>query len=166
MKTLGEKSVLIALIGAVSAIVAAVAAPICSTLLSTDLPQPAAAASTSILVADETSPVTPGAPLEGTWRQWVYDETSTPVEIGDFVVTRRRGEYVISARRQNEGERIMNSIGIFDVRYDGALLTFNSNWGHGEVGNFHLERKTDTVFEGEIRVAGQIPNRTKLVKIE
>jgi hypothetical protein len=166
MKTPGEKSVLIALIGAVSAIVAAVAAPICSTLLSSDSPQPAAAATpTSIAIAAE-SPVTPGVPIEGTWKQWVYDETGTPVEIGAFVVSRQRGEYVISARRQNEGERIMNSIGIFDVQYDGALWTFNSNWGKGEVGNFHLERQTDTVFEGEIRVAGQIPNRTKWVKIE
>ena len=86
--------------------------------------------------------------------------------LGAFVVTRQRGEYVISARSQNESERIMNSIGIFDVQYDGALWTFNSNWGKGEVGAFHLQRQTDTVFEGEIRVAGQIPNRIKWVKIE
>jgi hypothetical protein len=164
MKTPGEKSVLIAIIGAVAAIVAAIAAPICSTLLSSDSPQPTAAAATPAPrgIADES----PGVPIEGTWKQWVYDETGTPVEIGAFVVSRQRGEYVISARRQNEGERIMNSIGIFDVQYDGALWTFNSNWGKGEVGNFHLERQTDTVFEGEIRIAGQMPNRTKWVKVE
>jgi hypothetical protein len=165
MKTRSEMSVLIAIIGAISAIAAAVAAPICSKLLSSDSPQPAAAATSTSRVAAE-SPVAPGIPIEGTWKQWVYDETGTPVEIGAFVVTRQRGEYVISARRQNESERIMNSLGIFDVQYDGSLWTFNSNWGKGEVGSFHLQRQADTVFEGEIRVAGQIPNRTKWVKIE
>lgn len=165
MKNSGEKSVVIALIGAVSAVVAAVAAPICATLLSDDTPPAPAVAATGPAPADE-SPVTPGAPIEGTWRQWVYDEAGTPVEIGDYVVTRRRGEYFISARRQQEGERILNSIGIYDVVYNGELLTFNSNWGGGNVGAFHLQRQTDVCFEGEIRVAGQIPNRTKLVKIE
>jgi len=155
MKTPRERPVLIAVIGAIAAVAAAIATPICSRLLSSDSPPPAA-----------ELPVSPGIPIEGTWKQWVYDETGTPVEIGAFVVTRQRGEYVIGARRQNESERILNSLGIFDVQYDGTLWTFNSNLGKGEVGNFHLERQTDTVFEGEIRVADRIPNRTKWVKIE
>jgi hypothetical protein len=165
MQTLRDKSVHIALIGAISAILAAVAAPICSKLLSSDSSQPAAGTTPTSGLAAE-SPVVPGIPIEGTWKQWVYDETETPVEMGAFVVSRQRGEYVISARRQNESERIMNTIGIFDVQYDGSLWTFNSHWGKGKVGNFHLQRRTDTVFEGEILVAGETPNRTKWVKIE
>jgi hypothetical protein len=163
MESLRDKSVHIALIGAIAAILAAVAAPICSKLLSSDSSQPAAAVTPTSGIE---SPVVAGIPIEGTWKQWVYDETQTPVELGAFVVSRQRGEYVISARRQNESERIMNTIGIFDVQYDGSLWTFNSHWGKGKVGNFHLQRQTDTVFEGEIRVAGEKPNRTKWVKIE
>jgi hypothetical protein len=170
MQTFRDKSLTIALIGAISAILAAVAAPICSKLLS-DTSQPAAATTPTSAVAPKSpvaaeSPVAAGIPIEGTWKQWVYDETGTPVELGAFVVARQRGEYVISARRQHESERIMNTIGIFDVQYDGSLWTFNSHWGKGKVGNFHLQRQTDTVFEGEILVAGELPNRTRWVKIE
>ena len=165
MQALRDKSVHIALIGAIAAVLAAVAAPICSKLLSSDSSPPAAGTTPTSGLAAE-SPVDPGVPIEGTWKQWVYDETGTAVELGAFVVTRRQGEYVISARRQNESERIMNTIGIFDVQYDGTLWTFNSNWGKGKVGNFRLQRQTDIVFEGEIIVPGEIPNRTKWVKIE
>jgi hypothetical protein len=167
MKSQGDKSLLIAVIGACSAIIAAVAAPLCSTLLSNEDETP-----TPIVLAPRQPteriiiPTHSTLSLEGTWKQLCFDESNIPVEIGTFIVSRQGGEYVMGARVQVEEQRIQNSIGIFNVEYDGKLWTFNSNLGGGDVGNFHLERKTDTVFEGEIRVADKAPNRTKWVKLQ
>jgi hypothetical protein len=162
-----DKSVLIAVIGAGSAIVAAIAAPFCSTLLSHKDVAPALIALATRQSTEQVVTPTPSTPsIEGTWKQWCFDESNIPVEIGTFIVTRQGGEYVMGARVQVEERRIQNSIGIFNVEYDGQLWTFNSNLGGGDVGNFHLERKTDTVFEGEIRIADKAPNHTKWVKIQ
>ena len=167
MKLQGDKSVLIAVIGASSAIIAAFAAPLCSKLLSDKNETPTILALAPPRPTEQVLSSTPRTPsIEGTWKQWCFDESNIPVEIGTFIVTRQGGEYVMGARVQVEERRIQNSIGIFNVEYDGKLWTFNSNLGGGDVGNFHLERKTDTVFEGEIRVADRAPNRTKWVKIQ
>ena len=109
--------------------------------------------------------------IEGAWKQYVLDPIEGDVYIGTFVVSRYRGDYVISPRTQNEGQlndqaTFQTSIGIFDVAYDGQRWSFNSNWGKGEVGNFELARQSPTMFEGEIRVAGKLSNRTRMVKIE
>lgn len=118
------------------------------------------------------TPITPTAQtIEGAWKQYVLDPIEGDVYIGTFVVSRYRGDYVISPRTQNEGQlndqvTFQTSIGIFDVAYDGQRWSFNSNWGGGEVGNFELARKSPTMFEGEIRVAGKLSNRTRMVKIE
>ena len=167
MKPQGDKSVLIAVIGACSAIIAALAAPLCSTLLSHKNETPAIIALAPRQPTEQVVTPTPSTPsIEGIWKQWCFDKSNIPVEIGTFIVTRQGGEYVMGARVQVEEWRVQNSIGIFNVEYDGKLWTFNSNLGGGDVGNFHLERKTDTVFEGEIRVADKAPNRTKWVKIQ
>lgn len=167
MKSQGDKSVLIAVIGAGSAVIAAFAAPLCSKLFSDKNETSTPVALASLQSTEPIIAPTPGTPsIEGTWKQWCFDETNTPVEIGTFIVTRRGGEYVMGARVQVEDQRIQNSIGIFNIEYNGELWTFNSNLGGGDVGNFHLERKTDTVFEGEIRVADKAPNRTRWVKIQ
>jgi hypothetical protein len=167
MKRQGDKSVLIAIISAISAIVAAFAAPLCANLFS-DKEKTAPRVAVVPLPSNESlsAPVPGTLPIEGVWKQWCFDEANTPVEIGTFIVIRQGGEYVMGARAQVEEQRIQNSIGIFNVTYDGKLWTFNSNLGGGDVGNFYLERKTETVFEGEIRVADKPTNRTKWVKIQ
>ncbi len=159
-----DRPVLIAVIGATSAILAAFAKPICSTLFDNeDKPRPAAVA------GDAAEPITPtpSVPsIEAAWKQYVLVPEEGPVYLGTFVVSKFHGDYVVSPRAQQEGERYINTLGVFDVNYDGQRLMFNSNWGGGEVGNFELQRVSPTVFEGEIRVAGQLSNRTRFVKIE
>lgn len=159
-----ERQVLIALIGATSAVIAAFAKPICSTLFSDeDKPRPAAVAAN----VDEPITPTPTTPsIEGAWKQFVLLPDEGPVYLGTFVVSRLRGDYIVAPRTQQEGERYVNTLGVFDVSYDGQQWSFNSNWGGGEVGNFDLKRMSPTVFEGEIRIAGQLSNRTRFVKIE
>lgn len=62
---------------------------------------------------------------------------------------------------------MVNTLGIFDVAYDGQRWSFHSNWGQDRgVGNFELVRVSPTVFEGDLRVAGEASNRTRWVKIE
>ncbi|HYO25682.1 MAG TPA: hypothetical protein VEQ85_12130 [Lacipirellulaceae bacterium] len=171
MGAVREHSVLIACIGAGSAIVAAFAKPICDALYADPPAKPAAAH-----VALDKTPQAPGepitptphlrAPIEGAWKQYVLSPEEGAVYLGTFVVSRLKDEYIIAPRTQTEGERFMNSIGVTDVSYDGAVWSFNSNWGAGEVGNFELQRVSPSMFEGEIRMAGKFSNRTRFVKIE
>jgi hypothetical protein len=161
MGVVRDRSLLIAIIGGVSVIVAAVAKPILEAVLPVR-PSPAPTA-----VAATGDPITPTpATIEGAWKQYVLSPQEGAVYIGTFVVSKHRGEYLLSPRAQSAGERFQTSIGVFDVVYDGRTWTFNSNWGGGDVGNFALQRVSPTVFEGEIRVAGQLSNRTRFVKIE
>jgi hypothetical protein len=178
MGAVRDHSIAIACIGAGSAIVAAFAKPICDTLFpGPDQPRPPAVVAAP---ADSGRPAAPVAEapitptpntIEGAWKQFVLDPVEGDIYVGTFVVSRYHGDYVISPRTQNEGQlaeglEFQTSIGIFDVSYDGQRWTFNSNWGKGAVGNFELARKSATMFEGEIRVAGKLSNRTRMVKIE
>jgi hypothetical protein len=168
MGAIRDRSILIACIGAGSAIFAAFAKPICDTLFG-DSPEPSHAA-VADAPADPVRPESPVTPtpdtIMGAWKQYVLTPDEGDVYLGTFVVSQLRGEYVINPRTQSEGERMMNTLGVFDVSYNGERWTFNSNWGGGEVGNFELQRVSPTVFEGEIRVAGRLSNRTRFVKIE
>ena len=168
MGAVRDHSILIACIGAGSAVIAAFAKPICDAL-SPDAPEPGpvavAAAPAEPAPASASVTPTPGG-IEGVWKQFIPTTDEGDVYLGTFVVARSNGEYVVSPRTQTEGQRMENSIGIFDVAYDGRSWTFNSNWGGGRIGNFELQRVSPTVFEGEIRIAGKLENRTKLVKIE
>ena len=171
MGAVRDHSILIACIGAGSAVFAAFAKPICESIF----PE-APATKPGVVAAAGAEPITPTPPdaagtIEGAWKQYVLLPEEGAVYIGTFVVGKSKGEYVISPRAQNEGKyddqrKFQTSIGIFDVAYDGRAWTFNSNWGAGEVGNFALQRVSPTVFEGEIRVAGQFSNKTRFVKIE
>lgn len=150
-----DRQLLIACIGAISAIVAAFAAPIWSSFSSSP------AAESIVDIAPK------GPPLEGAWKQYVtHPLRGEEVHLGTFVVSKFNGEYVISARAQSEDSEHLNSIAIYDVQYDGRRLTFNSNWGNGEIGNFEMERTSPSEFRGVIYVAGQPGNRTRFVKIE
>ena len=174
MSAVRDRSILIACIGAGAAIVASVAKPVCDSLFpSSRPPQAAIVVTTSGDPATVGhSPVTPtpttadADAIVGAWKQYVLSPQEGAVHIATFVVVRSKGEYIISPRTQNEGEQFQNSISVFDVAYDGNVWTYNSNWGGGEIGNFELKRVSPTVFEGEIRVAGKLSNRTRLVKIE
>lgn len=183
MGAVRDHSIAIACIGAGSAIIAAFAKPICDTLF----PGPEHSKPPAVVAApadpgrsaepvtqtsSTTSPITPTPrTIEGAWKQYVIDPIEGDVYIGTFVVARYRGDYVISPRTQNEGQlndevKFQTSIGVFDVAYDGERWSYNTNWGGGEFGNFELRRTSPTEFEGEIRVAGRLSNRTRVVKIE
>jgi hypothetical protein len=168
MGAIRDRSVLIACIGAGAAIVAAVAKPICETLFPGQPEPPTPAVAEAAPDRERTeSPITPTPEsIMGAWKQYVLTPDEGDVYLGTFVVSQLRGEYVISPRTQPEGDRMMNTIGVFDVSYNGERWTFNSNWGGGEIGNFELQRMSPTMFEGEIRVAGRLSNRTRFVKIE
>jgi hypothetical protein len=185
MGVMRDHSVLIACIGAGSAVLAAFAKPICDAL-SPEVPaSPTIVAHAPVNPAPVTpTPITPTPnqpplnipPIEGAWKQYVLSETEGVVYLGTFVVGRSQGEYVISPRVQQNGahsatHEYQPSLGIFEVVYDGQTWRFNSNWGQNEngeeeVGNFELRRVSPTIFEGEIRVAGELSNRTRMVKIE
>ncbi|HMO85674.1 MAG TPA: hypothetical protein PKC18_12235 [Lacipirellulaceae bacterium] len=159
-----DRSILIAVIGAGGAIAAAFAKPVADRFLGPAAPPAPHAAAAAPEARFDVTP-TPGG-IEGAWKQYVLSPDEGDVYLGTFVVSRHRGEYIVSPRTQPEGERLQNTLGVFDVSYDGARWTFNSNWGGGEVGNFSLTRQSPTEFVGEIRVAGRLSNRTRFVKIE
>jgi hypothetical protein len=153
-----DRQLLIACIGGFCAIVAAFATPIWTTFFSNPTPP-----ATESLVDDTPS----GQPFEGAWKQYVtHPVHGNEVHLGTFVVSKYKGDYAISARAQSEDPEHLNSIAIYDVRYDGKRLTFNSNWGNGQVGNFEMQRTSPSEFKGVIYVAGQPGNHTRFVKIE
>jgi hypothetical protein len=185
MGVMRDHSVLIACIGAGSAVLAAFAKPICDALAPADPTPPIAV----VHAPSQPGPITPtpitptpndpaSAPpnIEGAWKQYVLSEDQGVVYLGTFVVGRSQGEYIISPRTQQDGDQSKKyeyqpSIGVFDVVYDGETWRFNSNWGKNldgeeEIGNYELKRVSPTIFEGEIRVAGEFSNRTRVVKIE
>jgi hypothetical protein len=179
MGAVRDHSIIIACIGAGSAIVAAFAKPICDTLFGSEpQPQGGTVAAAPLNPPRRETPPTPEAgtevaaqSIEGAWKQYILAPDEEDVYLGTFVVSRLRGEYVISPRFQNDGHQsetqdYQPSIGVFDVAYDGQRWTYNTNWGGGEIGNFELKRISPTIFEGEIRVAGHLSNRTRFVKIE
>lgn len=103
----------------------------------------------------------------GTWKQYGYNtETSQWQYLGTFDVAKVNGNYIISAREQQESPTVINSLGTFDVQSDGMIWKFNSNWGNGVVANFELQRVSDTVFEGMINVEQQQQGKTKFVRIQ
>jgi hypothetical protein len=170
MGAVKENSILIACIGAGAAVVAAFAKPICDTLYPSSSERPAGVHASidgapGALITP-TPMIADAPPIEGTWKQYVLSEDEGAVLLGTFVVAKVNGEYVISPRSQTEGEQFQNAIGVFDVAYDGNVWTYNTNWGNDEVGNFEFQRVSPTMFEGEIRVAGKLENRTRVVKIE
>jgi hypothetical protein len=185
MGVMRDHSVLIACIGAGSAVLAAFAKPICDAL-SPEVPASPTTVVHALVDPMQTTPTpitpTPGQPpasvpnIEGAWKQYVLSEDAGVVYLGTFVVGRSQGEYIISPRTQQDGDQSKTheyqpSIGVFDVAYDGETWRFNSNWGKNqdgeeEIGNYELKRVSPTMFEGEIRVAGELSNRTRVVKIE
>lgn len=185
MGVMRDHSVLIACIGAGSAVLAAFAKPICDVLAPGEPSTPIAVVHAPVDPPRATpTPITPtpGEPpahrpnIEGAWKQYILSQDQGVVYLGTFVVGRSQGEYVISPRVQQNGphgttHEYQPSLGIFEVVYDGQTWRFNSNWGRNEngeeeVGNFELHRVSPTIFEGEIRVAGELSNRTRMVKIE
>jgi hypothetical protein len=125
--------------------------------------------------AQSSTPVSPVADLKpspgdvilGTWQQYgLVPATSQWEYFGTFVVAKVNGAYAMSAREQKEDPQLLNSIGIFDVQSDGTSWSFNSNWGRGAVGNFLLQKVSNTVFEGTISVSGRVVGQTKWVRTQ
>jgi hypothetical protein len=112
-------------------------------------------------------PKAPGDVIIGVWKQYVQAPESTQWQyVGTFDVAKSNGNYTMSAREQRESPEVVNSIGIFDVQSDGQTWRFNSNWGGGAVGNFTLQRISDTVFEGAASIENQPRNPNKWVRIQ
>ena len=163
MGAVRDRSILIACIGAGSAIVAAFAKPIVDAFA----PEPAAPSTVAAVHAPAESPITPTpGGIEGAWKQYVISDADGEVYLGTFVVARAHGEYVIGPRSQVQGQDYQNSVGVYDISYHGDTWSFNSKWDDGEVGNYELKRVSPTIFEGEIRVAGKFESHTRMVKIE
>lgn len=117
--------------------------------------------------ASSVSIPVPGDIIIGTWQQYGLDTTTSQWQLlGTFVVAKVDGVYTISAREQRESPGLSNSIGIFDVRSDGASWTFNSNWGGGRVGNFRLHRVSDTQFDGTVYFSGRVNGITRWIRIQ
>ena len=109
----------------------------------------------------------PGDVILGSWQQYIPDQaTGAWQHVGTFVVTKSEGSYVMSAREQRSAPDMVNSIGIFAVQSDGNTWSFNSNWGEGRVGNFLLERVSNTSFEGTIQADGSEVTRTRWTRTQ
>lgn len=115
---------------------------------------------------DATNPL-PGDVILGTWKHWnTVPGNDTLVYMSTVVVTRTPSGYLMSVRDQAEDPSITNGIGIDHVECDGETWTFDSNWGHGEVGHFVLQRRSPTLFEGIVYQKGKaIGGVQKMVRV-
>lgn len=102
--------------------------------------------------------------LAGIWEQYAVVDSETDIYLGEFAVSRLGDEYQMSARTQVQHPLIINSLGIFDVEYDGDIWTFRSDWGDGNIGRFVLERESEDVFEGHAWLGDEPGPRTRWVR--
>ena len=114
----------------------------------------------------QTSPSPPIAPIIGVWKQYFYDPYGKLVYGGTYRVTKQKENYVMYEEEHLKASNIVNSLGLFDVAYDGDLWTFKSDWGNGLIGHFRLRRVSDSIFEGESLLHGRIRDKNKWVRIE
>jgi len=91
----------------------------------------------------------PIVPIVGVWKQYFYDAYGKLVYGGTYRVTKQQENYVMREDDSMKASNIVNSLGLFDITYDGDLWTFRSDWGNGLTGYFRLRRVSDTIFEGE-----------------
>jgi len=129
--------------------------------------QAAAISTSQAATPEETRAASAGDVILGQWRQYVYDPGSGQWQLlGSVLVGKNALGYTMAPGEQVESPGILNSISIFDVKFDGYTWTFNSNWGQGRVGNFALRRVSDTLFEGDSSYAGQFLQRNRWVKVQ
>lgn len=72
--------------------------------------------------------------------------------------------YILAPIDQVKAPGYITSTGISAVAYDGELLTFKSFWDNGQVAHFRLQKLSETPFEGDITVEGQLKARTRMIK--
>ena len=100
--------------------------------------------------------------IVGQWKQYAYD-TDGSIYLGIFAVSKQGNSYSMSAYEQPTNS--INSVGLYDVDYDGKNWSFKSNWANGEKGTFKLHKVSNTVFEGDVLSNGRIVDKNRWIKI-
>ena len=104
--------------------------------------------------------------LSGVWEQYSADRYGNLIYVGEFLVTKQNGAFIMVPREQVQAPGIINAVSISDVTYNEKFWTFKSHWGNGMFAKFRLERVSSETFEGVSLVNGQIIGRDRWIKIE
>ena len=90
----------------------------------------------------------PGVRTTGDWQQYVFADGAWR-GLGVYQVTLSdSGEYRMEPVSQSQDPGVTPSKGLSDVKFSGADWSFNSDWGDGHVGEFHLQRVAPGLYAG------------------
>ena len=111
MGAVRDHSILIACIGAGSAIVAAFAKPICDAVRPTTRsrgrrPSPPRRRRAGATAATPITPTPDGPPIEGTWKQYILSQDEGAVYLGTFVVARGKASTSSARARRSRASGI------------------------------------------------------------
>lgn len=104
--------------------------------------------------------------LSGVWEQYSADSHGNLRYLGEYLVTKQNGTFVMFPKEQVQIPGIIHAKSISDVTYNEKLWTFKSHWGNGMFAKFRLEKVSDEIFEGVSLVNGQIVGRDRWKKID
>ncbi len=88
--------------------------------------------------------------IEGVWvqRLRIFGEKRLSA-VGEFRVEKQFGGYQMRQLRSiNQPDKVIDSRGISNVRFDGKQWSFFSDWGLPRLGEFRLSRVTDDLYRG------------------
>jgi hypothetical protein len=103
--------------------------------------------------------------LLGIWEQYSSNTMyGNYQKIGEFLVTKKNGAYIMAVKEQNNPS--IKTLSISEVMYDGNNWTFNSRLQNGFLINFELKKISDNRFEGRAIANGQIIQKDIWKKIE
>ncbi len=117
-------------------------------------------------VTQPSSTPTSGDDIAGVWEYYWLGDAGTLNYLAKVRIANQNNDYLISLVDQVTGGEVTTATAITDVTYNGEILTFQSSWSNGEVANFRLQKLSDTIFEGDATVNGQLRGRSRIVKIQ
>jgi hypothetical protein len=75
-------------------------------------------------------------------------QAQTERSLGIYRVEKTGDEYRMVPVNQTTGPGVINSKGLFDVRFSDEDWAFKSDWGNRDVAQFHLRRAAPGVYLG------------------
>jgi len=84
----------------------------------------------------------------GEWQQFVLRDDGHWHLLGTFLVQQERGDFLMVPVTQTKDGLIINSRGLFDVKFTASGWSFRSDWGKDGIGVFRLNKLDRGIYQG------------------
>ncbi|MDD5059281.1 MAG: hypothetical protein PHQ60_15600 [Sideroxydans sp.] len=105
------------------------------------------------------------AKVVGHWKQYAWDGQRWK-NLGIFVVYSQAGNYLMAPASQKRDTNVINTKGLFDVKFSETAWQFKSDWGNGDIAEFELERIGSGAYHGWAYLEGKKVNENLWVLIK